>query len=78
MMTFDDWMRSERVTYKATDDSVTDRLLRRCWDAAVAANCQRLARDVADLHMAQSINNQNHPSAWNDGVDAALEVIREA
>ena len=43
MMTFDDWMRSERVTYKPTDDSVTDRLLRRCWDAAVAEERERLA-----------------------------------
>jgi hypothetical protein len=47
-------------------------------DAAVAAERERLARDVAGLHMAQSINNQNHPSAWDDGVDAALDVIRGA
>ena len=44
--------------------------------AAVAEERERLARDVAGLHMAQSVNNQNHPSAWHDGVDAALEVIR--
>jgi hypothetical protein len=37
-----------------------------------------LARDVAGLHMAQSVNNQNYPSAWHDGVDAALAVIRGA
>lgn len=45
---------------------------------AVAAERKRLAHNVADLHMAQSVNNQNYPSAWHDGVDAALEVIREA
>lgn len=27
---------------------------------------------------AQSVNNQNHPNAWHDGVDAALAVIRGA
>ena len=46
--------------------------------AAVAAERKRLERDVASLHMSQSINNQNYPSAWHDGVDAALEVIRGA
>lgn len=40
-MTFEDWMRSERVTYKPSDDSVEDRALRRCWDAAVAAERER-------------------------------------
>jgi hypothetical protein len=46
--------------------------------ACVAAERKRLEQDVAGLHMAQSINHQNHPSAWHDGVDAALEVIRGA
>ena len=46
--------------------------------AAVAAERERLARDVAGLHMAQSVNNQNHTSAWHDGADAAPEVIRGA
>ena len=46
--------------------------------AAVAAERERVARDVAGLHMAQSVNNQNYPSAWHDGVDAALAVIRGA
>ncbi|MCL4695471.1 MAG: hypothetical protein KJ023_00190 [Burkholderiaceae bacterium] len=40
-MTFEDWMRSERVTYKPSDDSVEDRTLRRCWDAAAAAERER-------------------------------------
>lgn len=34
MMTFDDLMLSQRGTYKPSDDSMQDRLLRRCWDAA--------------------------------------------
>ena len=45
---------------------------------AAARERKRLADDVAELHMAQSFNNQNHPSAWHDGVDAALAVIRGA
>ena len=53
-------------------------LLKALVDAAVAAERERLARDVAGLHMAQSVNNQNYPSAWHDGVDAALAVIRGA
>ena len=44
----------------------------------LAAERERLAREVAGLHMAQSVNNQNHPSAWHDAVDAALAVIRGA
>lgn len=36
-MTFDEFMKSERVTYKPTDDSEKDRLLRRCWDAAIGS-----------------------------------------
>lgn len=43
-----------------------------------AAERKRIERDVAGLHMAQSVNNQNHPSAWHDGIDAALDVIRGA
>ena len=38
---------------------------------------EKIYQDVAGLHMAQSVNNQNYPSAWHDGVDAALVVIRE-
>jgi hypothetical protein len=43
---------------------------------AVAQERERVIREVADLHMTQSVNNQNHPSAWHDGVDAALAAIR--
>jgi len=45
---------------------------------AVAAERERIERDVADLHMTQATNNQNYPRAWHDGIDAALEVIRGA
>ncbi len=38
---------------------------------------EKIYQDVAGLHMAQSVNNQNYPSAWHDGVDAALAAIRE-
>ena len=36
-MTFDDWIKSERIKYVATDDSLEDRKLRKCWDAAIEA-----------------------------------------
>ena len=36
-MTFDEWMKSERITYVDTDDSILDRILRKCWDAAIEA-----------------------------------------
>jgi len=53
-------------------------LLSECAIMAAARERQRMACDVAGLHMAQSVNNQNHPNAWHDGVDAALAVIRGA
>ena len=48
------------------------------WQAAVKAEREKLMREVESLHMAQATNNQNHPSAWHDGVDAAIEAMREA
>ena len=50
--------------------------LRKDAAAKVAEERERLIREVAALHMAQSVNNQNHPRAWHDGVDAALDAIR--
>lgn len=52
---------------RAALESFAERLL--------AADRARIKRDVAGLHMAQSANNQNYPSAWHDGIDAALEAI---
>jgi hypothetical protein len=46
--------------------------------ALQAAERERLLREVTHLHMAQATNNQNHPNAWHDGVDAALEAMRDA
>lgn len=34
-----------------------------------------MAREVKTLHHAQSLNNQNHPAAWHEAIDAALDVI---
>lgn len=39
-MNFHEFMFSERVTYKPTDDSEKDRLLRKCWNAAIEAAAQ--------------------------------------
>jgi hypothetical protein len=36
----------------------------------------RCIAEVGALHMAQTVNNQNHPRAWHDAVDAALAAIR--
>ena len=44
----------------------------------VAAERERLARNVEALHMAQTLNNQNYPPAWHDGIDEAVAVIRGA
>ena len=30
-----------------------------------------------DMHMWQSVNNQNYPSAWHDAVDNGIETIKE-
>lgn len=38
---------------------------------------EKIYQDVAGLHMAKFVRNQNYPSAWHDGVDAALAVVRE-
>ena len=53
-------------------------LLSECAVMSAARERHRMAQDVAGLHMAQSVNHQNYPGAWHDGVDAALSVIRGA
>lgn len=48
---FDDWMLTVTPTHKPSDDSVTLRVLRRCWDDSRALERQRcasLCRRVAD------------------------------
>ena len=42
-MTFDDYMRSRYAGHKPTDDSTVTRMLRDCWNAAVAAAAIRSA-----------------------------------
>lgn len=54
------------------------RLAAQLCQAVRAAERERIERDVAGLHMAQSLGNQNYPRAWHDGIDAALEAIRGA
>jgi len=36
----------------------------------------RCIAEIGALHTAQTVNNQNHPRAWHDAVDAALAAIR--
>ena len=50
--------------------------IRACLSGA-AAERERLIKAVADCHMWQTINNQNYPSAWHDGIDEALRVMRD-
>lgn len=30
-----------------------------------------------DMHMWQSVNNQNYPTAWHDAVDQGIDAIKE-
>lgn len=30
-----------------------------------------------DMHLWQSVNNQNYPSAWHDAVDKGIDAIKE-
>lgn len=46
--------------------------------AALREDAERVRADISALHMAQATNNQNHPAAWHDAVDAALEAIDAA
>jgi hypothetical protein len=43
-----------------------------------AADHGRCIAAIEALHMAQTVNNQNYPAAWHDGVDAAIDALREA
>lgn len=43
-MTFNEWMRSKFWTYLPPDNSAQTRLLRQCWDAATAAQAERVAQ----------------------------------
>lgn len=38
---------------------------------------QECVKQLSDLHYSQTINNQNYPSAWHDGVDSSVKVIKE-
>ena len=31
---------------------------------------------LTDMHMWQSVNNQNYPSAWHDAVDQGIDTIK--
>lgn len=32
---------------------------------------------LTDMHMWQSVNNQNYPSAWHDAVDQGIDTIKQ-
>lgn len=60
-MTFDEWMVTHRPGYKPSDDSVQDRVLRSCWEAATAAEreaCAKVCEQYADDHSGTS--NDRH------------------
>jgi hypothetical protein len=67
-----------RQMYAATSwDNRIAEIERAVW-GAVEAEQERCIAAVEALHMAQATNNQNHPSAWHNGVDAAIDAIRDA
>lgn len=44
--------------------------------AAVANEFVRLFVNVGDLHATQTLNNQEFPRSWHEGVKAALNAMR--
>ena len=59
-----------------------------CWDEmdsymhdAIKQFAELIVRECVstlnELHMWQSVNNQNYPSAWHDAVDNGIETIKE-
>ena len=32
---------------------------------------------LKDMHLWQSVNNQNYPGAWHDAVDQSIDTIKE-
>lgn len=75
MMTFDDWMLSERVTYKPSDDSMQDRLLRRCWNACAEASQVEIERfsELADSEGTRAVTYLRRARK----AEAALKAIRD-
>jgi hypothetical protein len=62
-MTFDEWMKSVRSTYRPTDDSSECRMLRRCWNAA-------RTNDEDQTDMAYVAEDPSQPgAAWAICVD---------
>ena len=49
-MTFDKWMLTVAPTHKPSDDSVTLRILRRCWEASEAAERDRIGSALMKMH----------------------------
>ena len=59
-----------------------------CWDeldsyqrGAIEKFVELIVRECVstlnEMHMWQSVNNQNYPSAWHDAVDNGIETIKE-
>jgi hypothetical protein len=81
------WLRGSYGTHamRAAADRLTHPLITLAAAETYAAAREAAARqeernrciaEVGALHMAQTVNNQNHPRAWHDAVDAALDAIR--
>jgi hypothetical protein len=43
----------------------------------VESTIKECVRQLEDLHLSQTTNNQNHPSEWHDGVDSCINFIKE-
>ena len=67
--------------YRKLDPSYTGSSLEadvaKAESAIRASERERCLRQLQDLHMAQTVNNQNHSSDWHDAIDAGIAAIRE-
>ena len=53
-MTFDEWMLTVAPAHKPSDDSVTLRVLRQCWNAAQGDERKRLLAELRTMHAQQN------------------------
>jgi hypothetical protein len=77
--TYAGWEQSCRQAWSAAANNERLRAVELLKTREAAARQEERVRCIAEvgaLHMAQTVNNQNHPRAWHDAVDAALDAIR--
>lgn len=77
-MTFDEWMRTHEPKHCDSDDSISLRLLRKCWNAATQAERERCAKVCEALFMteADAAANKEPMPRYHDAIECAA-AIRE-